>query len=92
MVLPVWGDTYDFAKRAEWLGVGRFGSWKHAPKVDEKELGGVLKDVVLGPKAASFKAKAAELAALCKKEGGGRRVAAKTILAALDDKGDSSDE
>ncbi|OAA48786.1 3-hydroxyacid dehydrogenase/reductase [Cordyceps fumosorosea ARSEF 2679] len=92
VVLPVWGDTYDFAKRAEWLGVGRFGSWKHAPKVDEKELGGVLKDVVLGPKAASFKAKAAELAALCKKEGGGRRVAAKTILAALDDKGDSSDE
>ncbi|ATY63705.1 UDP-glucoronosyl and UDP-glucosyl [Cordyceps militaris] len=84
VVLPVWGDTYDFAKRAEWLGVGKFGSPKHAPKVDRRELGRALKEVVLGARASKFKAKAVELATLCKDGGGGRHVAAKTILAAID--------
>ncbi|KAJ3488220.1 hypothetical protein NLG97_g6239 [Lecanicillium saksenae] len=80
VVLPVWGDTYDFAKRAEWLGVGKFGSPSYAPKVDKKELGKALKQVVLGPEAVKFRAKATQLAGLCKQDGGGRSIAAKTIL------------
>ncbi|OAA51151.1 hypothetical protein BBO_01098 [Beauveria brongniartii RCEF 3172] len=35
--------------RAEWLGIGKFGSWNHAPKVEANELGHALKQVVLGP-------------------------------------------
>ncbi len=83
VVLPVWGDTYDFAKKAEYLGVGKFGSWKHAPKVDANELGRVLKQVVLGPQSSKFQAKATELADLCKQDGGGRRIAAQSILDAI---------
>ncbi|KID89640.1 UDP-glucoronosyl and UDP-glucosyl transferase family protein [Metarhizium guizhouense ARSEF 977] len=80
VVLPVWGDTYDFAKRAEWLGVGKFGSPRHAPRVSARELGRVLKQVVLGPQAARFAEKAASLAEVCGENGGGRRVAARKIL------------
>ncbi|KAM3558784.1 hypothetical protein ARSEF4850_004444 [Beauveria asiatica] len=84
VILPVWGDTYDFAKRAEWLGIGKFGSWNHAPKVEANELGRVLKQVVLGPQSSKFQAKARELAALCRQDGGGRRTAAQTILNAIE--------
>lgn len=80
VILPVWGDTYDFAKRAEWLGIGKFGSPRHAPKVSAKELGRVLKQVILGPQAANFQTKATDLAKLCNRDGGGRHTAAKAIL------------
>ncbi len=80
VILPVWGDTYDFAKRVEWLGIGKFGSKRYAPKVSANELGNALKQVVLSPQAANFQAKATELATLCNRDGGGRNIAAKTIL------------
>ncbi|EJP67803.1 UDP-glucoronosyl and UDP-glucosyl transferase, putative [Beauveria bassiana ARSEF 2860] len=84
VILPVWGDTYDFAKRAEWLGIGKFGSWNHAPKVEANELGRALKQVVLGPQSSKFQAKATELATLCRGNGGGRHTAAQTILNAIE--------
>lgn len=80
VILPVWGDTYDFAKRAEYLGIGRFGSPKYAPKVNKNELGPILKQVVLGPESVKFQKKAEELAALCSRDGGGRRTAARALL------------
>lgn len=80
VILPVWGDTYDFAKRVEFLGIGKFGSPKHAPKVSVKELGQKLSQVGFGPKAGQYKQKAKEFAELCAKDGGGRRIAANKIL------------
>ncbi|OAQ60786.1 UDP-glucoronosyl and UDP-glucosyl transferase [Pochonia chlamydosporia 170] len=83
IILPVWGDTYDFAKRAEWLGIGKFGSPKHAPKVNSKELAKILKQVILGPQAAQFREKATGFAKICRENGGGRRIAAQKILEML---------
>ncbi|OHW90540.1 UDP-glucoronosyl and UDP-glucosyl transferase [Colletotrichum incanum] len=83
VVLPVWFDTYDFATRVEYLGIGKRGSTNHAPKCAAKELGPILKQVVLGKSAEGFRKKAAELAEACKAEGGGRVIAAKAILKEL---------
>lgn len=80
VVLPVWMDTFDFARRAELLGIGRWGN-----KVTHKgqwggELGNVLIDVLFGPEAARMKERAQELAKLCHRDGAGRVIAAKMIL------------
>ncbi|CAG9945057.1 unnamed protein product [Clonostachys rosea f. rosea IK726] len=83
VILPVWGDTYDFAKRVEWLGIGKFGSPWNAPQCSARELGPILEQVVLGPRSKSMKEKAVELAQLCENNGGGRRVAAQKILEML---------
>ncbi|WYZ42447.1 hypothetical protein EsH8_VI_000146 [Colletotrichum jinshuiense] len=83
VVLPVWFDTYDFATRVEYLGIGKRGSTNHAPKCAAKELGPILKQVVLGKSAEVFKKKALDLAEVCKAEGGGRVIAAKAILKEL---------
>ncbi|UNI13378.1 hypothetical protein JDV02_000127 [Purpureocillium takamizusanense] len=83
VILPVWGDTYDFAKRAEWLGIGKFGNPRHAPDVDARELGRNLEKVLFGPRAQGIKEKAQRLADLCRDGGGGRRIAAEHILQML---------
>ncbi|ODA80786.1 hypothetical protein RJ55_03745 [Drechmeria coniospora] len=80
VILPVWGDTYDFAKRVEWLGIGKFGSAKNAPKCCSRELGPILEQVVLGSDAMRMKRRAAELARICQDGGGGRAVAAQKML------------
>ncbi|KAM0326253.1 hypothetical protein ACHAQA_006850 [Verticillium albo-atrum] len=80
VVLPVWYDTYDFAQRVEWLGIGRFGNRKAAPRCAAEELGPILVDVVFGDGAVSIRAKAAGLAKACSADGGGRRVATREIL------------
>jgi hypothetical protein len=43
-VLPCWWDTYEFAIRVEYLGVGIYGSRnsKSAPKANGIEFGGAL--------------------------------------------------
>lgn len=75
-------DTFDFARRAELLGIGRWGN-----KLSQKskgswggELGNVLIDVLLGPESTGMKEKARELAKLCNQNGGGRVIAARMIL------------
>jgi len=76
-------DTYDFARRAEILGIGRWGNryssteWKVCKG---KELGSVLVDVLVGGRASLYMRRAKELAELCKRSGGGRVVAARYIL------------
>lgn len=80
VVLPVWMDTFDFARRAELLGIGRWGN-----KVTHKgawggELGNVLIEVLLGGQSGKMKERAEELAKLCNENGGGRVIAARTIL------------
>jgi UDP:flavonoid glycosyltransferase YjiC (YdhE family) len=83
--LPAWLDCYDFANRAEVLGIGRWGSRKAAPKCTARELGPVVVDVVFGPNAQSMRTKAKELAALCNKSPGAT-VAAAAILDEIDDR------
>ncbi|KAK3302746.1 glycosyltransferase family 1 protein [Chaetomium strumarium] len=83
--LPAWLDCYDFASRAEVLGIGRCGSRKSAPKCTARELGPIVVDVVFGPNAQSMRTKAKELAALCNKTPGAT-VAAAAILDEIDNK------
>lgn len=81
VVLPVWMDTYDFARRAEILGIGRWGNRLAGKLCESGELGAVLVDVIAGERSSAFAHKAKELAELCRKSGGGRVVAARHILA-----------
>jgi UDP:flavonoid glycosyltransferase YjiC (YdhE family) len=84
-VLPGWLDCYDFASRAEILGIGRWGNKKAMPQCTAAELGPILVDVVLGPKSQSIKARVEELAALCAKTPG-VSVAAAAILDEIENK------
>ncbi|SPQ23085.1 03f8b00b-9304-4255-8b5f-6a0b5eeade64 [Thermothielavioides terrestris] len=79
VVLPPWMDCYDFASRAEVLGIGRWGNQKTMPACTARELGPILIDVVLGPKAPAMRARVQELAALCAKSPGAA-VAAAAVL------------
>lgn len=83
--LPCWLDCYDFGSRAEFLGIGRWGNKQAMPRCAARELGPVLVDVVLGPKAESIRARVRELAALCA-ESPGASVAAAAILQEMDGK------
>ena len=78
VVLPVWIDTFDFADRVEWLGVGLWGSRKSAPKATADELAAALTGVVGGPESEGMRQRAKALAA---KVGGtnGRALAAAKI-------------
>ncbi|KAK5999175.1 Glycosyltransferase buaB [Cladobotryum mycophilum] len=82
--LPLWADTYDFARRSEMLGVGIWGSKTSAPGYDAKELGQALIDVVEGETAALLTAKARQFMALISSKGEGRDIAATRILELLD--------
>ncbi|KAH6632190.1 hypothetical protein F5144DRAFT_593001 [Chaetomium tenue] len=64
VVLPVWMDTFDFARRTELLGIGRWGNRRARKLCEEKELGAVLTEVVAGEKAPTYARKAKELAEL----------------------------
>ncbi|KAL4789933.1 hypothetical protein BDV19DRAFT_394536 [Aspergillus venezuelensis] len=39
IVLPVWFDTYDYASRVEYLGIGVWANKKSAPAINAPELG-----------------------------------------------------
>jgi len=78
-------DTYDFARRAEILGIGRWGNRGAGKICKSNQLGEILTDVVVGERSTVYASKAKELAELCKKSGGGRVIAARHILAALKD-------
>lgn len=85
IVLPSWLDCYDFASRAEILGIGRWANKKTKPHCTAEELGPVLVDVVLGPEAQAIRTRVEELAALCAKTPGAS-VAAGAILDEMDDR------
>ena len=84
VVLPVWMDTFDFARRAEILEIGRRGNQSTEYRIcTRKELGSALVDVLMGGRWSVYESRAKELAALCKLSGGGRVIAAKQILAQI---------
>ena len=90
IVLPCWHDTYEFAVRVEYLGIGIYGSRKSttAPRANGAELGEALLTVVVdSEKSRTMKAKAKELAKVCNAYGG-RAKAADTILGLCERKDD----
>lgn len=77
-------DTYDFARRAEILGIGRWGNQGHIDKVCQgRQLGDVLIDVVVGGRWSVYAENAKRLAEICRRAGGGRAIAAQHILAEI---------
>ncbi|KAF9876993.1 hypothetical protein CkaCkLH20_05259 [Colletotrichum karsti] len=80
VVLPVWADTYDYAQRAEYLGIGKWGSKTSAPRYGAQELGSALHQVLMGPSASRMQVRARLLAKLRAQKGEGRDVAAKHIV------------
>lgn len=80
VVLPVWFDTYDFATRAEWLGIGAWGNRSVAPNLDGGELGEALVRVVASDESVKMFLQAQEIA---RKLGEGRVVACEKIIELL---------
>ncbi|KAJ3795868.1 hypothetical protein GGU11DRAFT_746674 [Lentinula aff. detonsa] len=87
VVLPVWYDTYDYATRVEWLGIGLWGSHRSAPNAEASELAEALLRVAgPGEEAESFKRKAENLAENCRTRYTGRVRAADEILTLYTDR------
>jgi hypothetical protein len=63
-VCPVWLDTYDFATRVEYLGIGLWANRGHAPDVNGTSLRLALEEVISGPGAEAMRTKARKLAKL----------------------------
>jgi UDP:flavonoid glycosyltransferase YjiC (YdhE family) len=80
VVLPCWMDTFDFANRVEYLGIGVYGSRNTSPRIEADELSRALMRVMGdGKEAALMKAKAKELAEVTGKVGGRVRACEKII-------------
>ena len=81
IVLPVWCDTYDYARRAEFLDIGIFGSKTSAPGVRAEEFGRALVRITGdGEEAIKFRTSAKHLKALCRAKGNGRELASEAVL------------
>ncbi|KAH8684259.1 putative UDP-glucoronosyl and UDP-glucosyl transferase [Tricladium varicosporioides] len=80
IVLPCWLDTFEFANRVEYLGIGLHGSRTSAPLVEAKELSSALL-LVLGDnnKATAMKLKAKELSEISGRVGGRVKACEKII-------------
>jgi UDP:flavonoid glycosyltransferase YjiC (YdhE family) len=79
IVLPCWLDTYDFAERVEFLGIGIHGSRGRSPLVDAKQLGRAFLEVVMNKRGKAMAQKAKKLAEIVASYGG-REAAAEKIL------------
>lgn len=79
----MWFDTYDFARRVEYFGIGRIGNYKNAPKCASGELGSILKDVILGKKAKAIRDAANAMAKACSGTASGCEVAARGIFGCI---------
>lgn len=80
VVLPVWYDTYDFANRVEYLGIGLWASKATAPHVDADEFSQAVMAVVdQGEDGRMRRVRARELREMCQKAGGRNRACAKII-------------
>lgn len=77
----MWYDTYDFATRVEWLGIGVWGNRSVAPRVDGIELGEALVRVVASDESVGMFLEAQEIAS---KMGEGRVVACEKIIELVD--------
>ncbi|KAI8251815.1 hypothetical protein K4K58_008383 [Colletotrichum sp. SAR11_239] len=83
VVLPGWADCYDFAQRAEILGIGKWANRKAKSYWKRDEFGECLEGVLFGPHAKMMQARAKDLSKR-HPEGAGRLKAAEEILALLD--------
>lgn len=73
-------DTFDFANRTEYLGIGVYGSRNYSPRVEAVELSRALMRVMGdGKEAAAIRMKAKELAEITRKVGGRVRACEKII-------------
>ena len=79
VVLPVWADTYDYADRVEWLGIGLWGNRKAAPRAEAVELEMSMARIVSSSDADGFKRRARELAAETGVDKGRRRAAERVL-------------
>jgi hypothetical protein len=82
-VLPVWIDTYDFAIRVEYLGMGVWGNRVAAPYAEGSELGKALVQVVDGDSSATMLAKAKQIAVPFQNRPG-RHIAYEKVVEILD--------
>lgn len=64
VILPVWWDTYEFAARAEWLGIGAYGSQNSAPGAEASEFAKALTRALEDK---GMKTRAKEIGNLCRK-------------------------
>ncbi|KAF4556397.1 Hypothetical protein D9617_1g082740 [Elsinoe fawcettii] len=76
LVLPIWWDTYEYAERVKYHGIGTVGNVGVAPAVEPEQFAKQLLQA-LGDE--DIKRKAAELGAVCKRRGEGREIAAAAI-------------
>ncbi|RDW90469.1 glycosyltransferase family 1 protein [Aspergillus mulundensis] len=84
IVLPVWFDTYDFAARVEYLGIGVWGSKTSAPAVNVPELGKAFLTVLHSEDCTTIRDNAKAIASkLGSSEG--RVVACEKIIEMLED-------
>ncbi|KAE8417351.1 hypothetical protein BDV36DRAFT_309532 [Aspergillus pseudocaelatus] len=82
IILPIWLDTYDFALRAEWLGIGIWASRKTAPGVNGPELGQALIRALASGQSESMRHQAQTIATkLGPKDG--RVIACEKIISSL---------
>ncbi|XHG02277.1 hypothetical protein AWENTII_005633 [Aspergillus wentii] len=58
IVLPIWFDTFDFAARVEWLGIGTWANRKNGPGVDGQELGQSLIRAIASDESSKMRQKA----------------------------------
>jgi len=87
-------DTYDFARRAELLGIGRWGNQHNVGKLCKGgELGSILIEILMGARWSFYMENAKRSAEICQEGGGGRVKAARQILAEIprDQGGDEVD-
>ncbi|KAL4933580.1 uncharacterized protein BDV17DRAFT_279222 [Aspergillus undulatus] len=62
IVLPVWFDTYDYASRVEYLGIGVWGSKPSAPAINGPELGKAFIRVLHSEESSTMRQKAKVIA------------------------------
>ncbi|TDZ14076.1 Glycosyltransferase sdnJ [Colletotrichum orbiculare MAFF 240422] len=79
VILASWVDCFDFAQRAEILGVGKWANRKSLPFWEHNELSAALETVLLGPESEQIRQKAQELRKR-HPEAAGRDMAAKEII------------
>ncbi|MCJ1249913.1 hypothetical protein MMC30_007139 [Trapelia coarctata] len=82
LVLPVWFDTYDFAAKSEFLGVGFYGNKSSAPHIAAEEFAEKL-GAIIGERepAVRMRRRARELGEVCMRSEG-RVVACERIMEA----------
>ncbi|TFK37242.1 hypothetical protein BDQ12DRAFT_705923 [Crucibulum laeve] len=83
VILPRWFDCYDYANRAEYLGIGIYGNKTAAPGANALEFAAALIKVITP--GSTYISKAKELSNVCENKCGGRELAATRILKGADE-------